>query len=169
MADLDGFTEFVAARQAALLRLAMGLTGDRQLAEDLAQTAFVRLWPHWRKLATSGDPWAYLQRILATTYATWWRRKWRGEQATETVPDLVPTADEIATADDRDAVTRWLQLLPERQRTVIVLRFLADLSVSEVADVLRCSEGTVRSQSHKALQHLRNAGAVASSTREETA
>src|SRR3954470_234133 len=85
MADRSGFDEFVATRSPALLRTAYLLTGDHGLAEDLLQTALAKCWFAWVRI--DGPPEPYVRRALATTYATWWRRRWRGERPTGQLPD----------------------------------------------------------------------------------
>ena len=155
MADRSGFDEFVATRSRALLRTAYLLTGDHGLAEDLLQTALAKCWFAWGRIDGSPEP--YVRRVLATTYATWWRRRWRGERPTGELPDR---GDPPATApvDDRDALWRALGALPRRQRAVVVLRYYEDLSEAETAAALGISKGTVKSQAAKALSALRRDG-----------
>ena len=85
MADRTGFEEFVASRSSALLRTAYLLTGDHGLAEDLLQTALAKCWFAWARI--DGAPEPYVRRALVTTYATWWRRRWRGERPADELPD----------------------------------------------------------------------------------
>jgi RNA polymerase sigma-70 factor (sigma-E family) len=152
MADRTGFDEFVATRSPALLRTAYLLTGDRGLAEDLLQTALAKCWFAWGRI--DGPPEPYVRRALLTTYATWWRRKWRAERPAGELPDRV---DPAATTpiEDRDALWRALGELPRRQRAVVVLRYYEDLSEAETAAALGISTGTVKSQAAKALAALR--------------
>lgn len=146
---------FVSVRQASLVRLGWSLTGDRQLGEDLAQAALARLWTRWATVSSGGDPWPYLQRVAVSLASSWRRRRWRGEVPSLSVPDVVDHFDGVVSVQETDSVERWLALLPVRQRAVIVLRFLFDLSVADSADRLGCSEGTVKSQTAKALRTLR--------------
>ena len=152
MADRSGFDEFVATRSRALLRTAYLLTADHGLAEDLLQTALVKCWFAWGRI--DGPPEPYVRRALATTYATWWRRRWRGERPTDELPDRGDPA-ETAPVDDRDALWRALGVLPRRQRAVVVLRYYEDLSEAETARVLGVSVGTVKSTTSRALSLLR--------------
>ena len=158
-----GFRDFVAGRSPALLRTAWMLTGDAQLAEDLLQTALARTWPHWSRIE-SGNPEAYVRRVMVRTYGSWWRRRaWRGETPVATLPE--PTGPAAATGrtdayravDDRAALTAALTHLPRRQRQVVVLRYYDDLSERDVATMLGCSAGTVKSQAAKGLAKLRAA------------
>jgi RNA polymerase sigma-70 factor (sigma-E family) len=146
------FDEFVGARSRALLRTAYLLTHDHALAEDLLQTALAKAWFSWGRI--EGDPEPYVRRILVNTYASWWRRKWNGEQPAETMPEPAPEggADEHAEPTDLWAAMRRL---PRRMRAVVVLRYFEDLTEAQTAELLGCSVGTVKSQTSKALAKLR--------------
>jgi DNA-directed RNA polymerase specialized sigma24 family protein len=98
--------------------------------------------------------------VLATTYATWWRRRWRGERPSGSLPDRVDPAG-TGPVEDRDALWRALGGLPRRQRAVVVLRYYEDLSEAETAAALGISTGTVKSQSTKALAALRRDATLA--------
>jgi RNA polymerase sigma-70 factor (sigma-E family) len=150
-----GLRDYVAARQRALLRSARMLTGDEQLAEDLVQTTLERVWPHWQRVSRDRDPDAYVRKVMVNTYASWWRRKWRGEQPTLELPEITTADDDYARADLADALRRLLPALPPRQRAVLVLRYYDDLTETATADALGCSVGTVKSQASKALARLR--------------
>lgn len=146
------FEEFVVVCSDRLLRTAYLLTRDPALAEDLLQTALTKAWFAWRRLDEQPEP--YVHTILVNTYATWWRRRWRGERPTGELPEQ----REVAAADGPE--TRhdlWVALgrLPRRQRAVVVLRFFDDLSEADTAELLGCSPGTVKSQTAKALAKLR--------------
>jgi RNA polymerase sigma-70 factor (sigma-E family) len=150
------FGQYLASRQGRLLQTAWLLTGDWHLAEDLVQTAMVKLWPRWDRICAGGDPDAYVRRTLFTTYASWWRRRWRAEVPTEVLPDRQPAPDAFADADLRQALAQLLPALPARQRAVLVLRYYEDLTETQVAEVLGVSVGTVKSQASKALARLRS-------------
>lgn len=152
MADRDEFDGFVAARSAALLRTAFLLTGDWALAEDLLQSALAKSWFAWKRI--EGPPEAYVRKVLVTTYATWWRRRWRSEYPTAALPEAGAPAD--STVEDRDLLWRALGTLTKRQRTVVVLRYYEDLSEEEVAAALGISRGTVKSTASRALAALRS-------------
>ena len=151
MAERDTFDEFVLARSPALLRTAFLLTHDESLAEDLLQTALTKAWFVWRRI---DEPEPYVRRILVTTAASWWRRRWTRERPTEVLPEPTGTVADGGSEDHQDL---WgaLGRLPMRQRAVVVLRFLEDRSERETADLMDCSIGTVKSQCAKALAKLR--------------
>lgn len=145
------FDEFVAARSSRLLRTAYLLTRDRGLAEDLLQTALSMAWFAWGRI--DGDPEPYVRRILVTTYASWWRRRWNGQQRTESLADTA--AQRGKSSEDRHDLWTAMGRLPRRQRAVVVLRYFEDLTEAQTAAVLDCSVGTVKSQSAKAMAKLR--------------
>jgi len=142
----------VAVASPRLLRMAFLLTRDAGHAEDLLQTALARAWRAWHRI--DGDPEPYVRRIIVTSHATWWRRRWRGEEPTGELPER-PGESPQAAVDEREWLWQALGRLPRRQRTVLVLRFYEDLTEAQVAGLLGCSVGTVKSQASKALAKLR--------------
>lgn len=147
----DGFSDFVRARGTALHRTAYLLTGDWALAEDLLQTALAKVYLRWDRI---DDHDGYLRRVLVTTYASWWRRRWRGELPHDVLPD-VAAHDRWADVDARNALHEALGRLPRRMRAVIVMRYHEDMTEAAVAEALGVSVGTVKSQTAKALAKLR--------------
>ncbi|MFG3297849.1 SigE family RNA polymerase sigma factor [Micromonospora chersina] len=135
------------------IRLAMLLAGDRWRAEELLQDSLVRMYERWRRLSRSDDLHAYLRRALVNNHTSFWRRR-RRESLVAEVPDRAAPS----TEPDHDAVAlrRALRALPPRQRAVVVLRHYEDLPEREVARVLGCTVGTVKSQHSKALGKLRH-------------
>ena len=147
-----GFDEFVAARSGSLLRTSYLLTRDHGLAEDLLQTALSKAWFAWRRI--EGDPEPYVRKILVNTYASWWRRRWNGEQPSDDLPEGAGRDHAEGSSTSHD-LWQALGRLPRRQRAVIVLRYFEDLTEAETARLLDCSVGTVKSQTSKALAKLR--------------
>jgi len=153
-----GFEEFVGARGQALQRFGYLLTNDWALAEDLVQTAFARAYPRWSRIEAD-DPEAYVRKIMINTWSSWWRRRWRGEVPSATMPEG-EARDLYPDIDRRQSVRHALASLPPRQRLVLVLRYDQDLSELQVADLLGISVGTVKSQAAKALASLRAGGTL---------
>ena len=154
-ADEDDFRAFVAARSPSLLWFAHVLTGDRHTAEDVVQIALAKTALGWSRVRRKENPEGYVRRAIVNTHLNAMRRKpWR-EQPREFMPDdaLARRAEE--ELDDRDAMWTALAGLPPKQRAVLVLRYYEDLSEADIADVLGCSRGTVKSQAAKGLLHLR--------------
>ena len=147
-----GFDDFVAARSSRLLRTAYLLTRDHALAEDLLQTALTKAWFAWGRI--DGNPEPYVRQIIVHTYASWWRRKWNGEHATDELPER-PHHDHAGDTSQSHDLWTALGRLPRRQRAVVVLRFYEDLTEAETARLLGCSVGSVKSQTSKAMAKLR--------------
>ena len=154
-AEAEGFAQFVEARQRALQRTAWLLTGDWALAEDLVQTALVRSWPRWERIRRRDDPEIYVRRAMVNTWSSWSRRRWRAEDPSGAVPDGPAAGDLAAEAAARVAVRGALGRLTDRQRAVLVLRVFDDLSEAQVAQVLGCATGTVKSTMARAVTRLR--------------
>jgi RNA polymerase sigma-70 factor (sigma-E family) len=154
--ETEGFAQFVAARERALQRTAWLLTGDWGLAEDLVQTALARSWPRWERITRRDHPEAYVRRVMVNTWLTWSRRRWRGEQASAAVQDSPAPGDMEADVAVRMAVRSALGSLTVRQRTVLALRVFDDLPEAQVAEILKCSVGNVKSTASRALAKLRD-------------
>lgn len=146
------FNEYVAARGRTLWKSAWLLTGDAQRAEDLVQTALVKCWRRWDKIAADGSVDGYVRRAIVTTFTDWRRRRWTGEMP---MPDLSEGWSADADLAVRRDLLSALALLSRGQRAVIVLRFYDDLTGAQTADVLGVSVGTVKSQTARALKTLR--------------
>jgi RNA polymerase sigma-70 factor (sigma-E family) len=125
------------------LRLAYFLTGNRELAEDLVQEAFVRVAGRFRHLRVPDAFDAYLRRTIVNLYTSQLRPR-KLERAYVARHGAEPTvAAELGDPAARDELWRALHALPERQRTAIVLRFYEDLSERVAADVMGCSSGAL--------------------------
>jgi len=155
----EGFSAFAVSRWPGLVRLAFGLTGDRWLAEDIAQTALARAYVAWRRVSRADDPDAYLRRILVNAS----HRRFRRHQVTEQPgdPPETPVDGPADLVGERAALLAALRQLPPRQRAVVVLRYWEDLTDAQIAAALGCSAGTVRSQLSRALAKLRTSSALA--------
>ena len=170
------FVGFVEQRSAALFRTAFMLTGDPHTAEDLLQEALEKACRHWRRVADSDSPEAYVRRIVVNLANDRWRRLRRGDQHQ---PLLLP--DEQADPHDayhsvelREELLGALHALPIGMRTVVVLRYLHDMDDQEIAQTIGVSPSSVRSQLARGLAKLRGAlpretaSPLPSTTRERT-
>ncbi len=154
--DLDddaraSFTAWVGSRRVALLRTTYLLTGDLAHAEDLLQESLIAVARRWHRVA-QGNPDAYVRTVIYHAHVSWWRR-WRRE-----VPVAEHRDEHPGRGRDSDAdlvVRQALARLTPKQRAVVVLRYLDDVSEREAAEVLGVSVGTVKSQCHLALRRLR--------------
>lgn len=150
--DAD-FREFARARALALRRTAYLLCGDWHLAEDLVQNALVKLYRVWPKITRRGPVDNYARQVLLRCWLDEQRRPWRRRERRDgVVPDRPSLAAEAGISGP---LLRALAEVPPKQRAAVVLRYCADLPAAEVAQVLRCSEGTVRSQAARGLETLR--------------
>ena len=155
-AEASDFARFVEARETALRRTAWLLTGDWGLAEDLVQTALARSWPRWERIRRQDDPEVNVRRVIVNTWITWSRRRWRGEKASPAVAEAPAAGDVAAEVAMRMALREALKTLTDRQRAVLVLRVYDDLPEAQVAQMLHCPVGTVKSAMSRALARLRD-------------
>lgn len=147
--EAAGFDGFVRARLPELLRFGRVLTGNSEAAADLVQDALERTMLAWSRLDDRDDPVAYVRRVMVNRNISVWRRLRR-----ETVTDDPPDVAHVDSHRDHD-LWHALQTLPARQRAVLALRYYEDLSEAEIARVLGCSAGTVKSQASKGMAKLR--------------
>jgi len=148
----EEFIEFATGASPQLQRTAFLLCGDWHTAEDLVQSTLAKVFVSWRRIKRRDAAHAYATRALVNTYLADKRLKRSGEIITDQLPErpAEPQAPEL-----RMVVLQALATLPPRARAVVVLRYWADLSVDQVAAVLGCSPGNVKSQSARALGRLR--------------
>ena len=163
----DGDTEFDAFAVTAWPRLrwsAWLLTGDHQLAEDLAQTALVRTYARWSHVRRT-DALAYTRRVLVNLNIDRLRRKRPVEVGDDRLDSGPPAPDASEGTGDRDELFRLLATLTDRERQVVVLRHYYDLSEADVAHELGIAPGTVKSTLSRALTKLRVSAAELQITR----
>ena len=149
---MEDFVEFATAAVPRLRRTAFLLCGDWHTAEDLAQTTLTKMFVSWRRIRRQDAVFSYASRTLVNTYIA----SRRGKRASEIVTDMVP--EQLTRPDSpetRMVVMAALSTLAPRARAVVVLRYWADMSVEQVAQVLGCSEGTVKSQCARALDKMK--------------
>lgn len=150
------FGDYVVARSRRLCEFAYLLCGNWHTAEDVVQTALTRLYLAWRRLHDRGAVDPYVRKIIIRVVLDQRRLASFRKEATWAQPPDDPLARDLTDATpDRMAVLEALAKVPPRQRAVIVLRYWEDQSIEETADLLRCSVGTVKSQSARGLQTLR--------------
>jgi RNA polymerase sigma-70 factor (sigma-E family) len=149
------FEEFTADRLTGLLRFAVVLTGDRGLAEDVVQEVLLRVYERWAKIGELDHPVHYVRRMIVNEYLNWRRRWGRVTPRADPPLDFDPVADHAAVHAERDALRIELDKLPRRQRAVLVMRYYAGMSDTEIAEVLGCRAGTVRGYASRALAALR--------------
>jgi len=149
------YAEFVRARRTHLRRIAYAICGDWHRADDLVQTALVKLYVAWPRVRRDGSEEAYVRTIIVRADIDEHRRPWRRESVGLPEVDL-PSREELPV-EERSALFEALQALPLMQRKVVVLRHWLGLSVAETAQELLIGQGTVKSHSHRGLASLRSA------------
>ena len=145
------FTAFVDEASPRLLRVAIGLTGSGEAARELLQASLVKTYVAWPRIRHE-DAYAYVRRVMANQKVDAWRATSK-EVVTDDVPD--ESTSPTSRTEDHDALLRLLGTLPQRQRTVVVLRYYDDLSEAEVAGTLGVSVGAVKSAASRGLAALR--------------
>lgn len=150
MTDERRFEDFCRQHYSDVARLAFLLTGDHQEALDLTQEGFARAFERWAKVARLDRPEAWVQRVVSNLAASWRRRTRRGFAAASLPQEVVPFPD---VPDP--GLTKALEALTPRQRTVLVLRFYLDWSVAKVAGALGNQPGTVRALTAQGIGRLR--------------
>ena len=158
-AEETEFADFFASTWARLFRTTYAVAGDVGHAEDALQSAFARAYAMWHRVRSTDHPEAYVRRMAVNEVLRARRRAWWKAERSGTPPEaVVPPTGQPSTEDDvanRAEVWEALMSLAPRQRAVLVLRYYEDLSEQEIADVLNCSRGTVKSQASDALSALR--------------
>ena len=151
-ADEMEFEALVRTHGTMLIRLAVALTADPGVSEEVVQSALERVFVRWHRL---NDPLAYARQVVVNLCRDRGRAASRHDQAG--LPPAGPSAapDVIGERDDRDELVRAIRGLPYRQRAVVVLRFWHDMTEQQAADALGIGVGTVKSQTSRALRRLR--------------
>jgi RNA polymerase sigma-70 factor (sigma-E family) len=156
----DDFTAFVLARSARLVHFARMLCGDAGLAEDLVQSALEKAYLRWDRIELA-DPFAYVRQAVVNQHLSWLRRRlWRERPSGDAAEiDLLLEAevDPSSGVQRRVAMAAALATLSRRERAVVVLRYVEDLTERETAAVLGVAVGTVKSANARALDKLRAA------------
>jgi RNA polymerase sigma-70 factor (sigma-E family) len=147
------YVEYFQPRLPQLHRLAVMLCGDADRADDIVQAAVTTLFTRWRQARQADNLDAYVRRSVVNTFLSERRQRWSRVVLTETLPDRPAATGQ--PADERLEIRAALRTLPPKQQAVLALRFLCDLPVDEVAELVGCSPGTVKSQTSDGLAKLR--------------
>jgi RNA polymerase sigma-70 factor (sigma-E family) len=158
MVDRDQeYVEFVETASPSLRRTAFLICGDRHKADDIVQETLYKLYLSWPKVRRAENPFAYVRRMIVNAAYDGGRRPWRREVSVAEMPDQADRRDFAAGHADHNEVLEALRGLGPRQRACVVLRYYEDLSIEQTAELLGCSEGTVKSQAARGLSTLRQA------------
>jgi RNA polymerase sigma-70 factor (sigma-E family) len=154
-AEDAAFTEFAAASRDRLRATAYLLCGDWERASDHVQEGLIRVYVAWPRLVRRGSEFAYARKAVVSAFLDASRKRSSTERPTSERPDCASGEDLAAAVVDREILMAALARLPGRQRACVVLRYFEELDVRETAAALGCSEGTVKSQTSRALVSLR--------------
>jgi RNA polymerase sigma-70 factor (sigma-E family) len=161
-ADEDRFREFARSQAGVLRRSAFLLCGDWHLADDLVQQSLIKLYGAWPRVTRTERPTGYVRKILMRCWLDEWRRAWhRAELTVVEVPDHGDDRADPTVRQEQDELRAELfdalAAVPPRQRAVLVLRYYEAFSVAETAEMLGCTEGTVKSQAARGLVTMKAA------------
>ena len=156
---MDDFAGFFGARRDTVYRTVLFAVGDRAAAEDAVGEAFARAYQRWPAVRRHPNPTAWVIRVALNVSRSWWRRRRRefltGDDTALAAPALRSGREPIERLDER--LEAELARLPRRQREVVALRILADLSAEDAARLLGMAPATVHVHLHRALGSLRRA------------
>jgi RNA polymerase sigma-70 factor (sigma-E family) len=156
----DEFSGFVAERSPRLLLVARSICGDPHLAEDLVQSALIKAYARWPRLRRADDPYAYVRRVLVNLNIDRMRRRSTYEAPADVVHET-PTADLAGQVVLTRVLSLALDGLSPRERAVVTLRYLEDLSEADTAGILGMTTGAVKSATHRAVGKLRSSEELA--------
>lgn len=149
------FVSFVRLNRSAICRVAYTLCNDWHEADDLTQATLTKLFERWRWLNDRHKMWNYARRVLYNSFVAERRRsRWQNEILQSEIVDR--GVFDHASIEERLVLADALNQLGPRQREVVLLRYVEDLSIKQTATILCCSPGTVSSQASRAIQALRS-------------
>jgi RNA polymerase sigma-70 factor (sigma-E family) len=151
----EEFVAYYRARGVELRNTAYLLCGDWHLAEDLTQITFTKLYRAWRRIERHDVLDQFARRVLLRAFLDERRRPWGRVFATGPHSATLDTVTQVDATPGDPGIAQALQRLPKRMRAVLIMRFWADLPVDQVADLLGCSPGTVKSSTSRGLASLR--------------
>lgn len=152
----EAFTDFAASSQSRLRNTAYLLCGDWERASDYVQEGLVRVYVAWPRIKRQGGELAYARKAVLCAFLDSNRKRSSRERPASQLPDRPSSSDVAEAVTDRAALMAALALLPQRQRACVVLRYFEELDVRETSVALGCSEGTVKSQTSRALDSMRS-------------
>lgn len=158
--DRADFESYAAARWSRLLRTAFLLTGDHHEAEDLVQATLAKVFLGWHRVRRLEEPDAYVHRALVNNNISRHRKRRVLQLLTPILPER-PREGGLSRVEERSLLLEALAALPPRQRAVVVLRYWEDFSEHQVAEILGCTPGNVKSQASRGLRKLREHPALA--------
>ena len=159
--DMQAFEALYHRHKMALYRTALAISGDRFLAEEILQEVFLRAYRHLPQMRTDVSPAPWLYRVMVNlTYDITARRR-RKQTMLQKLADWLPTPikspeKQVETQELQTMVLKAINRLEIKQRTTLVLFYLQDLSLEEIAEIMNVPVGTVKSRLYYARKKLRN-------------
>jgi RNA polymerase sigma-70 factor (ECF subfamily) len=150
------FDDVFVASHARLVRTLTVICGDADVAADCVADAFERAFVRWRRVARLDDPVAWVRRVAINRARDVHRRQTRGHKAVERLAAAPAETGELGPHGPDDQLMAAIADLPVQQRTVVVLHYLEDLSVADVAATMSLSDGAVKYHLHQARERLRS-------------
>ncbi|MER6434264.1 SigE family RNA polymerase sigma factor [Streptomyces sp900105245] len=152
----EDFDEFVAVYWPRLVRVAHMLTGDFHEAEDLVQVTLVKVYAQWRRLSHV-DIQVYVRQALINNNRSRLRKKRVAQLLSPFIPEALHRSHhgDAEALEHRAVLVQAMSALPARQRAVVILRYWDDMSEQDVAEILNCSVGSVKTHAHRGLRALR--------------
>ena len=151
--DSDRFEEFVRATGDRLYRTALGLCGNHHLAEELTQSTYAKVYASWSRVSSADSPIAYTRTVMLRTFISQRRSRRIAEHPVADLPEAPADAPDVTA---RLGLLAAMRHLSPPDRTVLVLRYWEDLSVTETAELLGIRQSTCRTRTTRALRRLRD-------------
>lgn len=145
MSSADDFEEFYRVSYSRVLAVAYGVCGDMHEAQDIASEAYTRAWGNWSEVSNTQDPTAWTRTVTWRLAVDGWRRR-RTARAWNRLNGPQQLAVQLPPSEETVSLMQELAKLPLTQRHCLVLYYIADLKVKDVASMLRIPEGTVKSE-----------------------
>jgi RNA polymerase sigma-70 factor (ECF subfamily) len=149
----EPFDRFYEREYRPVVTLAYVLAGSPTAAEDVAQDAFVAALRDWERVSRHPNPEAWIRRVAANRSVSSWRRRTAEIKALRRLVGWTPPPIETMSPEASE-VWREVRKLPRRQAQAVALRYLEDLSVDQIAEILECSDGAVKQHLHRARRTL---------------
>lgn len=152
----DDFEAYLVANWDALHRFSYLTIGNKQDAEDALQEAAANLWRHWARVRAAGDPTAYMRRAIVNARISAWRKS-RRMVAYADMEAYLPHANDAQSRLDSIVAADLLRTMPRKQRAIVVMRFLEDMTFRDIAEICGITEAAARSSAHRSLLAMRAA------------
>ena len=156
-AEAATFDDLFRDHYAGMVRSLAVAGGDRELAADCVQDAFTRAYVRWRRISRYDDPASWVRHVALNRMRDHWRRNKRRDRAVDRLGAQLEHVDPPDIPVSELGLAAAVAELPDRQREAVALFYVEDLSVREVADAMKVTEGAVKYHLHEGRARLREA------------